>query len=79
VPLLTPRLSSHWLSFVTDVDTQTARNLVDSMSNEVIVTDDGIRQVVPCPLLGYDDSVREALADRERALGGLDTGRGRGR
>ena len=47
VPLLTPRLSSHWLSFVTDVDTATARNLVDSMSNEVVVTDDSIRDVVP--------------------------------
>jgi uncharacterized protein YbjT (DUF2867 family) len=79
VPLLTPRLSSHWLSFVTDVDTQTARNLVDSMSNEVVVTDDAIRQVVPCPLLGYDDAVREALADRARALGGVDAGERRGR
>ena len=42
VPLLTPRLSSHWLAFVTDVDTETARNLIDSMSNEVVVTDDAI-------------------------------------
>ena len=33
VPLLTPRLSSHWLALVTDVDTATARNLVDSMNN----------------------------------------------
>ena len=47
IPLLTPRLSSHWLSFVTDVDTATARNLVDSMSNEVVVTDHSIRDVVP--------------------------------
>ena len=44
VPLLTPRLSSHWLSFVTDVDTDTARNLVDSMSNEVVVTDHSDRR-----------------------------------
>ena len=44
VPLLTPRLSSHWLSFVTDVDTDTARNLVDSMSNEVVVTDHSIER-----------------------------------
>ena len=47
VPLLTPRLSSHWLALVTDVDTATARNLVDSMSNEVVVTDHSIRDVVP--------------------------------
>jgi uncharacterized protein YbjT (DUF2867 family) len=68
IPLLTPRLSSHWLSFVTDVDTETARNLVDSMSNEVVVTDDAITTLVPRRLLGYDDAVREAMAERERAL-----------
>ena len=76
VPLLTPRLSSHWLSFVTDVDTETARNLVDSMSNEVVVTDDAIRRVVPRRLLGYDDAVREAIAERQRVLG-ADAGRHR--
>ena len=37
VPLLTPRLSSRWLALVTDVDVATARNLVDSMNNEVVV------------------------------------------
>ncbi|SER34664.1 NAD(P)H-binding protein [Microlunatus flavus] len=68
VPLLTPRLSSYWLSFVTDVDLETARNLIDSMSNEVVVTDDAIKAVVPRRLLGYDDAVREAMAERERAL-----------
>ena len=43
VPLLSPGLSSHWLAFVTDVDTQTGRSLVDSMANEVVVSDDSIR------------------------------------
>jgi len=70
VPLLTPRLSSRWLSFVTDVDLETARNLIDSMSNEVVVTDDAIKRVVPRRLLGYDDAVRAAMAERERALSG---------
>ena len=70
VPLLTPRLSSHWLAFVTDVDSETARNLIDSMSNEVVVTDDAIKKVVPRRLTGYDDSVREAMAERKRALAG---------
>ena len=36
VPLLTPRLSSHWISFVTDVDVTTGRNLIDSMGTEVL-------------------------------------------
>ncbi len=68
VPLLTPRLSSHWLAFVTDVDTETARNLVDSMSNEVVVTDDAITRLVPRRLLGYEEAVHEAMAERQRAL-----------
>jgi uncharacterized protein YbjT (DUF2867 family) len=67
VPLLTPRLSSAWLRFVTDVDSATARNLVDSMTTEVIVRDDAITRLVPGTPIGYDDAVRLALADRERA------------
>jgi uncharacterized protein YbjT (DUF2867 family) len=67
VPLLTPHLSSLWLSLVTDVDTATARNLVDSMNNEVIVTDHSIEDLVAGSSLGYDDAVRQALADRAAA------------
>jgi uncharacterized protein YbjT (DUF2867 family) len=68
VPLLTPRLSSYWLALVTDVDTATARNLVDSMSNEVIVQDTSITDIVPGPPMGYDDAVREAFEQRKAAL-----------
>ena len=46
VPLLSPGLSSRWLALVTDVDTQTGRSLIDSMANEVVVTDDSIRAIV---------------------------------
>ncbi len=68
VPLLTPRLSSYWLAFVTDVDTATARTLVDSMTTEVVVQDRSIRDVVPFEPMGYDDAVRLALQDRKEAL-----------
>ena len=64
VPLLTPGLSSLWLSFVTDVDTQSGRNLIDSMVNEVIVRDTSIQQVVPFTPMTYDEAVRAALAER---------------
>ncbi|MGI8882028.1 MAG: NAD(P)H-binding protein [Jatrophihabitans sp.] len=66
VPLLTPRLSSAWLALVTDVDTSTARNLIDSMTNEVVVHDTRIRNIVPGEPVGYDEAVRVALADRAR-------------
>jgi uncharacterized protein YbjT (DUF2867 family) len=64
VPLLTPKLSSSWLALVTDVDLATARNLVESMTNEVVVTDRSIEQIVPGATIGYDEAVRLALADR---------------
>lgn len=66
VPLLTPRLSSLWLALITDVDQPTARNLIDSMNNEVVVRDDAIRRLLPGDLTGYDESVRLALQDRDQ-------------
>lgn len=67
VPVLTPKLSSMWLSLITDVDVTTARALIDSMSNEVIVRDDAIRRVLPFEPMGYDAMVRTALAERQAA------------
>jgi uncharacterized protein YbjT (DUF2867 family) len=65
VPLLTPGLSSLWLSFVTDVDTQAGRNLIDSMVNEVVVHDTSIQDVVAFTPMTYDEAVKAALAERE--------------
>ena len=66
VPLLSPGLSSRWLALVTDVDTQTGRSLVDSMSNEVVVSDDAIRSIVPFEPMDYDDAVRTALREHDQ-------------
>jgi hypothetical protein len=63
VPVLTPRLSSYWISFVTDVDATTGRNLIDSMGTEVIVTDHAIRDLVPGEPLTYAEAVRLALEE----------------
>ena len=65
VPVLTPRLSSYWLALVTDVDTTTGRNLIDSMGTEVVVTDHAIRDVVPFEPLPYAEAVRRALEDTD--------------
>ncbi len=65
VPLLSPGLSGRWLALVTDVDYPTARTLVDSMTNEVVVHDPAIRELVPGDTIGYDEAVRLALRARE--------------
>ena len=67
VPVLTPRLSSYWLSLVTDVDVTTGRNLIDSMSTEVIVTDSSIQALVPGEPLSYAEAVRRALENTDGA------------
>jgi uncharacterized protein YbjT (DUF2867 family) len=70
VPLLTPGLSSLWLTLVTDLDTATGRALVDSMTNEVIVRDNSIRDLIPFEPMPYDDAVRQALSERRQAKRG---------
>ena len=65
VPVLTPRLSSHWVSLVTPVPRRLALPLVDSLVNEVVVdpNNDARAFVAPPPagLLGFDAAVSLAL------------------
>jgi uncharacterized protein YbjT (DUF2867 family) len=61
VPLLSPRLSSYWVRFVTSVDPALARPLVDGLSEEMVVRTPPPPGVNDAPL-GFDDAVRDALA-----------------
>jgi uncharacterized protein YbjT (DUF2867 family) len=67
VPVLTPRLSSYWISLVTDVDPTTARHLIDSMRNEVVQRDQSIRELLPGEPMTYRQAVRAVIAERGRA------------
>ena len=69
VPVLTPKLSSRWIGFVTDVDATTGRNLIDSMGNEVVVEDDSIKDVVPLEPATYQECVRRAIEDDRQVAG----------
>ena len=60
VPVLSPRLSSYWVSLVTPVDTGLVRPLVDGLKSEMVV------ELPPPPglndaPLGFDDAVRAAM------------------
>ena len=64
VPVLSPRLSAHWVNVVTPVPAAIAKPLVRSLVNEVVCSEHDIAVHVPDPpegLLGFDDSVRLAL------------------
>jgi hypothetical protein len=65
VNLLQPELSARWVGLVTPVPSVVARPLVASLRNEVVCHEDDIRSYIPDPpggLLGFDESVRLALA-----------------
>ncbi|ADR21408.1 epimerase [Marivirga tractuosa] len=61
LPVLTPRLSSYWLHFVTATSYKIASSLVDSMKNEVIVENKGIEDIVPQKLIAYSEAVKMAF------------------
>jgi uncharacterized protein YbjT (DUF2867 family) len=72
VPLLSPRLSSHWLRLITDVDLRTARALIDSMSNEVVVHDRRIEQLTGHRAMDFSAAAQAALQARSERLGRID-------
>ncbi|MEO0332646.1 MAG: SDR family oxidoreductase, partial [Bacteroidota bacterium] len=62
VPVLSPRLSSLWLYFVTSTSFNLARSLVDSMKNEVVVKKSGINEVVQLKkFIPYKEAVSRAF------------------
>jgi hypothetical protein len=61
VPVLTPKLSSLWLVFVTSTTYSLARSLVNSMKNEVICHDTRIREIVPTKILSYQEALQLAF------------------
>jgi len=63
VPLLTPRLSSHWVNLVTPLPYGLARPLVDSLINDVVVNPErDIRDVVDRTPYTLDQAIERALA-----------------
>jgi len=62
VPVLSPKLSSHWVGLVTPLPTGVAKPLVDSLRNEVIVGDNSYAEQKAGPLLDYRTAVERALS-----------------
>jgi len=47
IPVLSPRLSSHWVHWMTPIPKEIAKPLIDGLRNEVIVTNDLAQQLFP--------------------------------
>ncbi|QEH35233.1 3 beta-hydroxysteroid dehydrogenase/Delta 5--_4-isomerase [Aquisphaera giovannonii] len=61
LPVLTPRLSSLWISLVTPVSYRIARPLAEGLRNRVVVTDGEAQRLMPHAALGVRDAIRRAL------------------
>jgi len=73
VPVLTPRLSSYWLYFITSTSFQLASSLVDSMKVEVIAKETKIQEIVPVKTLSYRECIKSAF-DKFEILGSYTKG-----
>ena len=61
VPVMTPRLSSYWLYFITSTSYHLALNLVDSMKVEVICRENNLKEILSVNPVRYEDAIREAF------------------
>lgn len=62
VPVLTPRLSSYWVHWMTPIPASIARPLIDGLRNEVVVRDDKARRMFPnIDPMDYRRAVEHAL------------------
>lgn len=68
VPIMTPRLSSYWLYFVTSISYKLATALVDSMKIEVVCRNDNLNKLLGIETLSYRDSLKRAFSRIENNL-----------
>lgn len=66
VPVMTPKLSSYWLYFVTSTSYKLATALVNSMKVEVICRNDDINKILGIQPLNYQESLKKAFSKIER-------------
>lgn len=61
LPVMTPRLSSYWLYFVTSTSYPLAVSLVDSMKMEVIAKDNRLQKILGIVPYSYDEAIQMAF------------------
>lgn len=66
VPVMTPRVSSYWLYFVTSTSYKLAVNLVNSMKVEVVARDNDLAELLRLKLIRYKEAVELAFQKIEQ-------------
>ena len=68
VPIMTPKLSSYWLYFVTSTSYKLAINLVDSMKMEIICKDNRLQEMLNIKPISYTEAIKLAFIKIEQNL-----------
>ncbi len=68
VPVMTPKLSSYWLYFVTSTSYKLASNLVESMKMEVVAKDKRLQHILGMSPISYVDAIKLAFIKIEQNL-----------
>lgn len=66
VPVLTPRLSSYWLFFVTNTTFALARALVDSLKTDAVQANKDVDVAMPHVCIPYEDALKRAFQKIEQ-------------
>lgn len=59
--IVTAKISSYWLYFLTSTNFTIARQLVESLKNDVVCQDNSVRDVLPQELISYEDAIKLAF------------------
>ena len=66
VPVMTPKLSSYWLYFITSTSYKLALNLVDSMKIEVVSKDHRLQDLLDIDPYTYEEAIQMAFEKIEQ-------------
>ena len=69
VPLLSPRLSSYWVDFVTPVSSGISHPLIEGLKNEVICKDNRIAEIIPIQKTSFREAVKIAFSEEKTGPG----------
>jgi uncharacterized protein YbjT (DUF2867 family) len=61
VPVMTPKISSYWLYFITATSFALAKNLVNSMKIEVVCKPNNLAELLNIRLIDYDSAIKLAF------------------
>ncbi|HTK21771.1 MAG TPA: SDR family oxidoreductase [Mucilaginibacter sp.] len=68
VPVMTPRISSYWLYFMTSTSYRLAQNLVESMKIDVVAEPNDLSQILDIRLIPYKEAIRMAFDKIEQNM-----------